>query len=63
MVGRVATGVEVSTSEDGKTLTMNNGLIRRTWRLGPNGATVGFENLMTGETILRGVKPEARLRR
>jgi hypothetical protein len=38
-----------------------NGLIRRVFRLSPNGATVGFDNLMTGQSILRGVKPEARI--
>ena len=40
-------------------IAMTNGLIRRTWRLLPNAATVGFDNLMTGASILRGVKPEA----
>ena len=42
-------------------ITMTNGLIRRTWRLTPNGACVGFDNLMTGSAVLRGVKPELRL--
>jgi hypothetical protein len=36
-----------------------NGLIARTFRLAPNAATVGLDNLVTGEAILRGVKPEA----
>lgn len=40
-------------------IAMTNGLIRRCWRLRPNAATVGFDNLMTGASILRGVKPEA----
>ena len=40
-------------------IAMTNGLIRRRWRLHPNAATVGFDNLMTGASILRGVKPEA----
>ncbi|HVB28981.1 MAG TPA: alpha-galactosidase, partial [Terriglobia bacterium] len=40
-------------------IAMTNGLIRRSWRLRPNAATVGFDNLMTGASILRGVKPEA----
>ena len=40
-------------------MAMTNGLIRRTWRLQPNAATVGFDNLMTGASILRAVKPEA----
>ena len=41
---------------------MTNGLIRRTWRLRPNAATVSFDNLMTGASILRAVKPEAYLK-
>jgi hypothetical protein len=40
-------------------IVLCNGLIRRIFRLSPNGATVGFDNLITGEAILRGVKPEA----
>ncbi len=40
-------------------IQMTNGLIRRTWRLQPNAATVAFDNLMTGASILRAVKPEA----
>jgi len=43
-------------------IVMTNGLIRRTWRISPNAATVAFDNLMTQETIIRGVKPEAMLR-
>lgn len=38
-----------------------NGLISRTFRIHPNGATVGFDNLMTGEALIRGIKPEARV--
>jgi len=48
-------------SADGKSLVLSNGLIRREFRLAPNAATVAFDNLMTGEAILRGVKPEARV--
>jgi len=40
-------------------VALTNGLIERRFRLAPNAATVGFENLMTGESVLRGVKPEA----
>ncbi|MGH9450210.1 MAG: alpha-galactosidase [Terriglobia bacterium] len=40
-------------------ISMSNGLIRRSWRLRPNCATVAFDNLMTGSSILRAVKPEA----
>ena len=40
-------------------IILDNGLVRRTFRLTPNAACVGFDDLMTGESLLRGVKPEA----
>ena len=40
-------------------MALDNGLVRRTFRLAPNGATVGLGNLTTGQAVLRGVKPEA----
>ena len=40
-------------------IVMSNGLIRRVWRVAPNAATVGYDNLMTDSSVLRGVKPEA----
>jgi hypothetical protein len=40
-------------------ILMDNGLIRRTIKLSPNAATCGIENLVNGQSILRGVKPEA----
>jgi len=46
---------------DGRVITLDNGLIRRIFRLGPNAATVGFDNLMTGQSLLRAVKPEAKV--
>ncbi len=48
-------------SADGKSLVLNNGLIRRELRISPNAATVALDNLMTGESVIRGVKPEARI--
>ena len=33
--------------------------IARTFRLAPNAATVGLDQLISGESLLRGVKPEA----
>ena len=40
-------------------ITLSNGLLRRVFRLAPNAATVALDNLMTGASLLRGVKPEA----
>ncbi len=46
-------------SADGREVKLENGLIRRVIRLAPNATTVSFENLMTGEQLLRAVRPEA----
>lgn len=51
----------VQRSADGRQVTMQNGLIRRVWRLDPAAATVAFDDLMTGASLIRGVKPEAEL--
>lgn len=61
LVTPVQTPATVQESADGKEITLSNGLIRRTFRLQPNAATVAYDNLMTGQSMLRGVKPEARV--
>ena len=48
-------------SQKGEELIIANGLIRRSFRLTPNAATIAFDNLVTGENLLRGVKPEAEI--
>ncbi len=48
-------------SPDARELILDNGLVRRTWRLAPNGACVGYDNLITGQAMLRSVRPEARV--
>ncbi len=40
-------------------IALSNGLLRRSFRLSPNAATVGLDNPVTGQPFLRGVKPEA----
>jgi hypothetical protein len=42
-------------------LVLDNGLLRRTWAIQPNAACIGFDNLMTGASMLRAVRPEAKL--
>jgi hypothetical protein len=53
------TPVVVSEEPESHQISLSNGLIKRTFRLSPNAATVAFDNLMTGESLLRGIKPEA----
>lgn len=50
---------QVTVSPDGREVELNNGLLRRVVRLHPNAATVALDNLVNGESLLRGVKPEA----
>ena len=42
-------------------IALENGLVRRVFKLSPDAATVALDNLMTGEAILRSVRPEARV--
>lgn len=46
-------------SETSDEIVLQNGLLRRTFKLAPNAATVGLDNLMTGAAMLRAVEPEA----
>ncbi|MCB0666414.1 MAG: alpha-galactosidase [Saprospiraceae bacterium] len=55
------TPYEAKISREGNEIIMSNGLISRTFILQPNAATIAFDNLMTGESIIRGVKPEAEI--
>src|SRR5215472_11162146 len=50
---------KVQTSKDGRELLLASGLVRRVIRLQPGAATVAFDNLMTSESLLRSVRPEA----
>ncbi|MCX7007667.1 MAG: hypothetical protein NTY53_10550 [Kiritimatiellaeota bacterium] len=40
-------------------VVLENGLVRRVIRLAPGAATIRFDNLMTGNNLLRAVRPEA----
>jgi hypothetical protein len=40
-------------------IVLENGLVRRTFRLSPNAATIGIDHQVTGHAILRAVRPEA----
>jgi len=53
---------QISETDGGKSILLENGLISRTFRLAPNCATVDFQNLMTGEAVIRAIRPEAILK-
>lgn len=48
-------------SRVGNKITMTNGLLSRSFHIGTNIACFDFQNLRTGEQLIRAVKPEARL--
>ena len=48
---------EVNLSSDKKQIELTNGLLRRSFSLTPNGATIALDNLMTGQNELRAVRP------
>lgn len=52
---RQAAGIYVR----GKDIVLDNGLVRRTFRLKPNLACTDYSNLSDGQQLLRAVKPEA----
>ena len=49
----------VQRSADGIELTLANGIVRRVFRLEPAVATVALDNITTGESLVRSVRPEA----
>ncbi|MBO9154860.1 alpha-galactosidase [Chitinophaga sp. GCM10012297] len=55
------TGYKAAIQENGKTVTISNGLLSRSFVLEPNLACTDFRNLSSGEQMLRAVKPEARI--
>src|ERR1041384_2490874 len=46
---------------EGAQLELTNGLLRRVLQLRPNAATITLENSVTGESLLRSIRPEAQL--
>lgn len=52
---------QVPASRDGSEIVLSNGLIRRVIALRPDAATTTLDNLVTGESLVRSVRPEARL--
>ncbi len=59
LVKKVDLPAGIFKGENNKEIIISNGLISRTFRIVPNCATVDFVNLVNGETLIRGVRPEA----
>lgn len=52
---------QIYRNERGDEIILTNGLIRRTWRVTPNLACIALDDLMSDRSLLRAVRPEARL--
>jgi len=53
---------DVYRSPDNKDIILFNGLVKRTFRIKPNFACIGYQNMNSGQQLLRAVKPEARVK-
>jgi hypothetical protein len=53
---------DVTLSADHKDLIIQNGLIKRVFRLQPNVVCYDFTNLTTGQQLIRAIKPEATIK-
>lgn len=54
--GYMAQLVEINQNQ----IALENGLVRRIFLIKDNGATIAIDNIMTGQSVLRGVKPKGR---
>ncbi len=60
LVEKPGTHAHLYRDSDGH-LVFSNGIIARTFSVDPDGATIGIDHLVTGESYLRSVRPEAEL--
>ncbi|SHF39498.1 alpha-galactosidase [Pedobacter caeni] len=51
----------VKTNEAKKEVTLDNGLVKRTFRIAPDVVCIDYLNQVNGQQLLRSVKPEARV--
>lgn len=51
----------ITSSPDHKELIIQNGLVKRVFRLDPNVVCYDYTNLVTGQQLVRAVKPEAQI--
>lgn len=61
LINSSAYKAQVIVSENKKEITLNNGLLKRRFRIAPDVACIDYINLINGQQLLRAVKPEGRL--
>ncbi len=61
LIDSKSTSASIVRGDDAQSLVLENGLIRRTFRLSTTAGTIAFDNLMTGNSLLRAAGPEAQI--
>ncbi|ULQ52383.1 alpha-galactosidase [Flavihumibacter fluvii] len=61
LLSKVPAKASITLAANGKDLVLDNGLLRRSFRLAPAVACTDFQNLSNGQQLLRAISPEARL--
>ena len=61
LVKPINTKANVFQKENGGDLVLYNGLVRRSFKVSPNFACYDFQNMATGQQLLRAIRPEAKL--
>ncbi|MDB5141477.1 MAG: hypothetical protein JWQ66_190, partial [Mucilaginibacter sp.] len=59
LINNKAYVASIKKSESGKDIILSNGLVKRVFRIQPNVTCISYENLSSGQQLLRNVKPEA----
>ncbi|WP_276481455.1 alpha-galactosidase [Paraflavitalea pollutisoli] len=61
LVSPVKQQANIQPSTDGKEIYLNNGLVKRSFRISPTVACFDYTNLRNGQQLLRALQPEAKL--
>ncbi|MBS1668824.1 MAG: alpha-galactosidase [Bacteroidetes bacterium] len=61
LVSNIDQKAAIYKSDDGRDIILDNGLVKRSFRLQPNLSCIGYINLSNGQQLLRAIKPEAKL--
>src|ERR1700753_751106 len=54
-------GTKAQVYKTGNNIILNNGLVKRAFRIYPNVVCIDYKNLSDGQQLLRAIKPEARV--
>lgn len=61
MLKKATNKAQIYRSDDNKNIILDNGLLKRSFRIRPNLSCIDFSNLSNGKQLLRAVGPEAKI--